>query len=139
MLQHRAVVDTNVVYAGLYSAAGASHQILRLIDQVRVVPILSTTLLFAYEDVLRRKSETLGLSEQAIDDVLDGLCARAECRTVHFLWRPLLRDPKDDHVVELAVAAGGADIVTHNVADFGAAAQLGLRIITPAERLRELR
>ena len=117
----------------------ASHQILRLIDQVRVVPILSTTLLFEYEDVLRRKSETLGLSEQAIDDVLDGLCARAECRTVHFLWRPLLRDPKDDHIVELAVAAGGADIVTHNVADFGAAAQLGLRIIIPAELLRELR
>ena len=74
MLQHRAVVDTNVVYVGLYSAAGASYQILRLIDQVRVVPILSTTLLFEYEDVLRWKSQTLGLSEQAIDDVLDGLC-----------------------------------------------------------------
>jgi len=139
MLQHRAVVDTNVVYAGLYSAAGASHEILRLIDHGRVVPILSTTLLFEYEDVLRRNSQTLGLSEQAIGAVLDGLCARAECRTVHFLWRPLLRDPKDDHVVELAVAAGGADVVTYNVADFRGARQFGLRVITPAELLRELR
>jgi putative PIN family toxin of toxin-antitoxin system len=139
MPAHRAVVDTNVLYAGLYSAAGASHHVLRLIEQGRVVPILSTTLLFEYEDVLRRNGPTLGLSEQAIGDVLDGLCARAECRTVHFLWRPVLKDPKDDHVLELAVAAGGADVVTHNVADFRGAGPFGLRIITPAELLRELR
>ena len=135
----RAVIDTNVLYAGLYSASGASHQILRLIEMGGVTPLLSTTLLFEYEEVLRRKQGLLNLSGQAIDDVLDGLCSRAECRKIHFLWRPQLSDPKDDHVLELAVAAGGADIVTHNVKDFEQAAGFGIRVIKPSEFLGELK
>jgi predicted nucleic acid-binding protein len=81
----------------------------------------------------------LGLSGRAIEDVLDGLCSRGECRRIHFLWRPQLADPKDDHVLELAVAGGGADIVTHNVRDFGQAVSFGVRILRPAELLGELK
>ena len=139
MARHAAVIDTDVLHAGLYSATGASHQILRLVEQGALRPLLSTTLLFEYEDVLRRHQDRLGLSDRAIEDVLDGLCARGECREVHFLWRPQLRDAKDDHILELAVAADGADIVTHNVNDFAEAEAFGLRIITPAELLGELR
>ncbi len=139
MKQHRAVIDTNVLYSGLYSATGASYQILRLIERGRVVPLLSTTLLFEYEEVLKRNQEMLKLSGRAIDDVLDGICSRGECRRIHFLWRPQLSDPKDDHVLELAVAASGADIVTHNVKDFINASSFGVRIITPAQLLGELR
>ena len=139
MKKHRVVIDTNVLYAGLYSASGASHRVLRLIEQGRVTPLLSTTLLFEYEEVLRRDRDVLGLSGRAIEDVLDGLCSRGECRRIHFLWRPQLADPKDDHVLELAVAGGGADIVTHNVRDFGQAVSFGVRILRPAELLGELK
>ncbi len=48
-------------------------------------------------------------------------------------------DPKDDHVLELAVAAGGADIVTHNVKDFEQASGFGVRVIKPSEFLGELK
>jgi predicted nucleic acid-binding protein len=58
---------------------------------------------------------------------------------IHFLWRPTLSDPKDDHILELSVAAGSADIVTHNIKDFTAASIFGIRIITPAELLGELK
>jgi predicted nucleic acid-binding protein len=58
---------------------------------------------------------------------------------IHFLWRPQLSDPKDDHVLELAVAAGGADIVTHNVKDFKGASSFGVRVIKPSEFLGELK
>lgn len=139
MRKHRAVIDTNVLYSGLYSAAGAAYQVLRLVDHGRVIPLLSTTLLFEYEEVLKRNQEVLKLSDQAIEDVLDELCYRAECRKVHFLWRPQLPDPKDDHVLELAVAAGGADIVTHNVKDFTTASLFGVRILTPAKLLGEMK
>jgi putative PIN family toxin of toxin-antitoxin system len=139
MKRYRAVIDTNVLYAGLYSATGASYQVLRLIEQRKLTPILSTTLLFEYEEVLRRNQELLGLSDRALHDVLDGVCYRGECRRVHFLWRPQLSDPKDDHILELAVAAGGADVVTHNVNDFAGATAFGLRIITPAKLLGESR
>ena len=55
------------------------------------------------------------------------------------MWRPALSDPKDDHILELAVAAGNADVVTHNVTDFDAAASFGIRVITPAKLLGEMR
>ena len=139
MKKHRAIVDTNVLYSGLYSQSGASFQLLRLIDRGRLVPQLSTTLVFEYEDVLKRKQDELKLSDRAVNDVLDGLCLRGECRKVHFLWRPQLSDPKDDHILELAVAASGVDIVTHNLKDFANAAPFGIRVLTPAQLLGELK
>jgi putative PIN family toxin of toxin-antitoxin system len=139
MKERRVVVDTNVLFAGLYSSTGASHQILRLIDDAVLVPLLSTALLFEYEDVLRRSQEQLRLSDLAVEDVLDALCVQGESRKIHFLWRPQLPDPKDDHVLELAVAASGADIVTHNRKDFAGAETLGVRILAPAELLGELK
>ncbi|MCW5208549.1 PIN domain-containing protein [Desulfobulbus sp. US2] len=49
------IMDTNILFSGLYSSTGASYQILRLIDTGRITPVISTTLLFEYEDVLKRK------------------------------------------------------------------------------------
>jgi putative PIN family toxin of toxin-antitoxin system len=138
-MRHRAVVDTNVVHAGLYSDSVASHRVLRLIEGGRITPVLSTTLLFEYEEVLKRNRAMLGLTSREVEDVLDGLCVQGECRRVHFLWRPTLSDPKDDHILELAVAAGSADVVTHNVRDFAGASAFGVRVITPAELLGELK
>jgi len=135
----RAVIDTNVLHAGLYSAVGASFQVLRLIERQKLTPVLSTTLLFEYEEILRRHQTLLHLSNRAIEDVLDGLCSRGELQRVFFLWRPQLADPKDDHVLELAVAAGGVAIVTHNVKHFDAAAAFGIRVVKPAEMLKKLR
>ena len=37
---------------------------------------------------------------------------------VYFSWRPNLRHVSDDHVLELAVAAGVEHLVTHNNRDF---------------------
>lgn len=139
MDKYQAVIDTNVLYAGLYSASGASYQVLRLIEKGRVTPLLSTTLLFEYEEVLRRDKRMLRLSDRGIDDVLNGFCKVGECREIYFLWRPQLSDPKDDHVLELAVAAGGADIVTHNVKDFKHVSSFGVRVVTLAQLLGELR
>jgi putative PIN family toxin of toxin-antitoxin system len=137
MGKYRAVIDTNVVYAGLYSAAGASYQLLRLVERGRVVPYLSTGLLFEYEDVLRRNKRRLKLTEDDIEDVLNGICHHGQERPIHFLWRPQLSDPKDDHVLELAVACNGADIVTYNVRDFRGASRFGVRIVKPAHVLEE--
>jgi len=139
MKRYAAVIDTNVLYAGLYSATGASHQLLRLIEHGDITPLLSTTLLYEYEEVLKRNYKLLKLSALDIDDLLDGLCSRGECRMIHFLWRPQLSDPKDDHILELAMAAGSADIVTHNVNDFTRSSAFKVRIITPAELLGELK
>lgn len=84
------VIDTNVLYSGLYSASGASFQILCLVEERQLTPVLSTALLFEYEEVLTRNHDALGLTPLDIEDVLDGLCRRGDNRKIHFLWRPQL-------------------------------------------------
>lgn len=67
------------------------------------------------------------------------LASVAHLQDVHFLWRPFLRDPDDDMVLECAVASGCEFIVTHNVRDFRSIEELNVRAITPADFLNRLR
>jgi predicted nucleic acid-binding protein len=135
---YRAVVDTNVIVAGLYSSTGASYLTLTAVDSGDVTMVLSAALVFEYEDLLRRKRKMLGLDDTDIEALLDQFCAIAECWRVHFLWRPRLMDVADDHLVELAVVAGGVPIVTHNVRHFQGLSDLGIEVLTPQKLLRRL-
>lgn len=54
---------------------------------------------------------------------------------IHILWRPALTDPRDEFILELAVAAGCHAIVTHNVRDFEGAKQFGVKVLTPGRFL----
>lgn len=87
-------------------------------------------------DVLAR--ETIAVAASAATAVIDYLCRVSHQQEVHFLWRPYLQDPKDDLVLELAVASRSAVVVTYNVKDFDGAARFGVRIVRPAEFLAEL-
>ena len=133
------ILDTNVLYSGLYSSSGASHQILRLIEKGKIKMILSTALLFEYEDVLKRNKSILKLSDSDIEKILDNLCKLSEHHKIYFLWRPYLSDPKDDHILELAVASGTKTIVTHNINDFSELNKFGVRVITPRMLLKEVK
>jgi putative PIN family toxin of toxin-antitoxin system len=132
------IMDTNVLYAGLYSATGASFKVLRLIESGTVMPVISTTLLFEYEDILRRKQSELAMTTQQIDIVLDNICALSEFQKIYFLWRPYLRDPKDDHILEVAVASKIKLIVTHNIKDFKGVEKFGIKAITPGQLLARI-
>lgn len=134
----RIVLDTNVLYAGLFSSRGSAYRLLRAIADRKVRIALSTPLLFEYEDVLRRNQSTLGLGDGDIDAVLDNLCALADLHTVYFLWRPCLPDAGDDMVLELAVAAQVPRIVTFNIRDFGPASRFGIEVVKPNTVLEEV-
>lgn len=132
------ILDTNVLYAGLYSSKGASFSVLQAIEEGKLTMVISTTLLFEYEDILKRDQEVLGLSIQEIESLLDYFCMRSEHQKIYFLWRPLLRDPKDDHLLELAVASGTKLVVTHNTRDFKGIESFGIRAISPKELMEEI-
>ncbi len=134
----RIVLDTNVLYAGLYSSKGASFKILQAIEEDKLKMVISTALLFEYEDILKRNQADLDLSNQDIEKVLDYFCMKSEHQKIHFLWRPCLPDPKDDHLLELAIASGTKLIVTHNTKDFRGVEQFGVRSITPQRILEEI-
>jgi predicted nucleic acid-binding protein len=99
---------------------------------------LSVPLFLEYEDVCKRLVGEIPLTEPDIDAILDYFCQVAVRRPIYYLWRPFLRDPKDDMVLELAVAGGCDCIVTYNLRDFQGADQFGIRVLTPKEFLHEI-
>lgn len=99
------VIDTNVIVSGLRSRKGASFRMLELVGKGYFDINLSVPLVLEYEDVLYRQLSELFVSKQAVDAVIDFHCAVSKQHQIFFLWRPFLRDPKDDMVLELAVKA----------------------------------
>ena len=134
----RIVLDTNVFVSALRSSRGASHRLLMMVGGPDFEIAVSVPLVIEYEDVSKRMADTTGLSAGDIDDIIDYLCSVAHLQEVHFLWRPFLKDPCDDHVLELAVAAGCEVIVTHNVKDFAGSDRFGIRALGPADYLRSI-
>jgi putative PIN family toxin of toxin-antitoxin system len=132
---YQVVIDTNVIVAALLSNRGASHRVLRLVGDPRWRINLSVPLVFEYGQTLKRvcTGGDLGISD--IDSVVHFLCANANLRPIFFLWRPLLPDPKDDFVLELAVESRADFVLTFNARDFVGAERFGIRVISPREFL----
>ena len=130
-----AVLDTNVIISSLMSATGASFQLIRLVRAGVLRPAVTAPLVFEYDDVANRPGRLPHLSPAEITGFLDWFVSVSSQHKVHFLWRPLLRDPKDDMVLEAAVAASADYLVTFNTSDFDGASSLGVRIITPSQLL----
>jgi putative PIN family toxin of toxin-antitoxin system len=129
---YQVVVDTNVIVAALLSKRGASHRLLRLVGDGRWKMNLSVPLVLEYEQTLKRVCAGAALASSDIDDILDFLCVSANLRPIFFLWRPLLPDPKDHMVLELAVESRADFIVTFNARDFAGAAQFGIEVTAPS-------
>jgi putative PIN family toxin of toxin-antitoxin system len=132
---YQVVIDTNVLVAALLSSRGASHRLLRLVGDDRWRMNLSVPLVLEYEQTLKRVCAGEALSGSDIDGILQFLCANASLRPIFFLWRPLLPDPKDDFVLELAVESRTDFLLTFNAKDFAGAEHFGIRVITPREFL----
>lgn len=136
----RYVLDTDVLVAGLRSKTGASRRLLVLLYQERYQSIASVAMMLEYEAVLTR-SENLsafGLTRQEVLRFLDGLSLLIAPVTPYFLWRPQLRDPADEHVLEAAVNGHADAIVTFNHRHFRAAARFGIAVLRPGEALQRI-
>ena len=132
------VIDTCVLISALRSRNGASFKLLSLIDSNKFTFFLSVPLVLEYESVAKRMSRNLGLTHTDIEDIIDYLCAVGEHRKVHYLWRPNLKDPSDDFVLELAVESESNYIVTHNSKGFKDINKFNLKANTPQELLRNI-
>lgn len=135
-MEPRIVIDTCVLVVALRSRRGASFRIVSLVGRGHFEFCLSVPLVVEYEAAAKRHSRKLGLTYEDIEDVLDYLCRVGIHREVHFLWRPCLRDPGDDLVLELAVESESTYLVTHNVRDFTGAEKFDINVINPKEFLR---
>ena len=131
----RAVIDTNVLVAALRSSTGASHEILLAADLGEFEVALSVPLLAEYDDVCHRPGSGISIPTSAVDDVINRIAQLSRQQTIHYLWRGILPDPKDDMVLEVAVAAGASHIVTFNIKHLKQASEFGIAVVTPSEFL----
>jgi len=136
------VLDTDAVVAAMRSPTGASAAIVRAVRQRQATLLLSVPLAMEYEAVCRRSEHRMeaGLSERQVEIFLDAIIAMAEPVPTHFLWRPQLRDPNDEMVLEAAVNGRAEVLVTFNVRDYGtAASQFGVEVLLPREAIARIR
>jgi putative PIN family toxin of toxin-antitoxin system len=133
------VLDTSVLVAALRSRRGASFFLLSQVGTGTFDVAVSVPLVLEYEDVLTRDLSEVGFTEENVRDIIDYICSVAVRQQIFFLWRPASRDPGDDMVLELAVAANCEAIITHNVRDFDRARLFGLRVLSPGAFVNELR
>jgi putative PIN family toxin of toxin-antitoxin system len=131
-------MDTNVLIAAFRSRQGASFHVFRHLRLGNWTAVLSNHLLFEYEEVLKRQSQQLGLSLSDIDELLNAICARAEECQLSQDWKPILVDPDDEPLVQLAVESGALLIVSYNLRHLQPALQLGVQLLQPKDFLAKL-
>lgn len=142
MLQ-RVVIDTNVlVGAALSPSGGDNRAVLRACLQGAARPVIGMALFSEYEELFLRSAlmAKSPLDEQERLQLLEAFLSVCEWVKVYYLWRPNLPDEADNHLIELALAAGASTIVTHNLRDVsrGELTFASLNILTPAKFLTTL-
>jgi putative PIN family toxin of toxin-antitoxin system len=138
----RLVADTDVLVAAMRSPGGASAAILRAARRGRVTLLVSVPMAMEYEAICSEAEHQLaaGLSVREVAIFLDAVMAMAEPVKIHFLWRPQLRDPGDEMVLETAVNGRADGLVTFNVRDFGTVPEhFGIEVMIPRVAIARIR
>lgn len=138
----RIVVDTNVITAAMLSPAGSNRDVLRACLKGLAKPLMGEALFHEYEDLIHRSALMFRspLAPKEREALLDAFLSVCEWVRVYYLWRPNLPDEADNHLVELAIAAGADAIVTSNIRDIKRS-ELNfphLQILTPAQFLKKI-
>ncbi len=72
--------------------------------------------------------------------MVSAICSVAEPVMPWFLWRPQLRDPADEMVLEAAINGNADAVVTFNRRDFGVAPhRFGMALLSPRDALMRIR
>jgi putative PIN family toxin of toxin-antitoxin system len=135
------MIDTTILVAATRNRNGPSFALLQVIRQGLVMMCCSPALFLEYEDVLKRPEQLTasGLLPEDIDAILNELAGAIEPVTTYYQWRPQLRDPSDEMVLEVAANAQANAIVTYNLRDFGPAELFGIPVLNPEQAFRQFK
>jgi predicted nucleic acid-binding protein len=139
---HIAVIDTNI-FVGACLGVGAANHVIAAALNGKFTPIMGSALMKEYEDVLGREAlfKTSRLDAQERSSLLDIFLSTCQWTRIYYAWRPNLPDEGDNHLIELAVAAGALRIVSRNLKHL---AHMELKFdhlcaVSPQDFLKELK
>lgn len=134
----RLTIDTNVLVAALRNKNGPSFALMQLFRRGAAAMYCSPALFLEYEDLLKRPGQLMasGLLSTDVDAVLNELAGLMVPVTTHYQWRPQLRDPADEMVLEAAVNGQTNAIVTYNLRDFAPALRFGIPVLNPQQTFK---
>jgi putative PIN family toxin of toxin-antitoxin system len=138
----RLVLDTDVLVAALRSDRGASRQLLLAALDGRIEILVSVPLVLEYEAVLTRPQllKDVEITTGEVRAILDAILAMAIPVEMWFLWRPQLKDPSDEMVLETAVNGNADYLATFNLRHLlEPAALFGIRAAVPGQIWRKIR
>ena len=128
------VIDTNVIVSGVLKPYSKAAVILRLIAEGAIRSVFDLRILAEYRDVLNRPK--FNMNKENIQVFL----TQFEEVGLHILASPLkfrLPDPDDEPFLEVALTAGAVAVVTGNKRHFPASEYCGVKILSPAEFLKD--
>jgi putative PIN family toxin of toxin-antitoxin system len=135
----RCILDTDVLIAVLHSQTGASRRIIEMVGHKEITAIASVNMMIEYEAVLTRPEHlaAANLTPEDADILLNTFASLFALVTLHFLWRPMLKDPDDEMILEAAVNGQADVIITFNTRHFThAATRFNIATMKPSEFLR---
>ena len=135
---YQIVIDTNVILTGLRSKKGASYKLLSILNDKRFEINISAPLIFEYEEVLKREQQQIRLTNEDIDNIINGICYLANHHDIFYIWRPLAKDKDDDFLIDLALKCQAQFIISYNDKDLRPIEKFGVSILTPKQFLQLL-
>ena len=134
----KVVLDADVMVAAVRSRRGASAAWLRAILRGEAQILVSVPSMLHYEAVLLRPEHRAPgfLSSAEVNVLLDAIAVIAIPVIISYLWRPMLRDPNDELVLETAVNGRADRLLTFNERDFAGAERFAFRVSRPGPAWR---
>lgn len=138
----RLVLDTDVIIAAMRSPTGASTALLDAALNKKLIMLASVPLFIEYDAKCTDPKHwtEAGLTKEQANSYVNGIATLVKPVKTHFLWRPVLRDPNDEMVLEVAMNGQADAIVTFNHRDYrGVSERFNLDILLPSEAIRRVR
>lgn len=139
-MQKTVVVDTSILISALIGTKGPSREVLRRCLKGTYRPLISNALFNEYEDVITRQRiiDLCPLNEDEKRKLLNAFYSTCQWVSIHYLWRPNIKDEGDNFLIELAIAGNASQIITNNIDDFKNAELKfpDLTILSPEQLLR---
>ncbi|MEM7538985.1 MAG: putative toxin-antitoxin system toxin component, PIN family [Chloroflexota bacterium] len=138
----RIVLDTDVIIAAMRSSTGASAAILdaALENQFQLLTSVPLALEYEAKCTLPEHYQPSGLTQAQALSYVNTIVTISEPVNRRFFWRPQLRDPEDEMVLETAIN-GRADILaTFNHRHYQQIPKrFGIELLLPAQTIWRIR